>query len=169
MGPIWDQKGTPQKGGTVPVALCCPTLATSSAEGLQTSIFVGPPMQFSRFWVAKGTILEPIWDQKGTPQKGVIDQAPGVHGRFGFQLLNKALEPKKGLQTSIFVTPPLQLSRFWVAKGTILGPILDQNGTMKKSFLDSTGPGSRSSRSFWVPALEQSSGTQKRALEALKG
>ena len=50
-----------------------------------------------------------------------------------------------------------------MAKGTILGPILDQNGTMKKSFLDSTGPGSRSSRPFWVPALEQSSGTQKRA------
>ena len=55
-------------------------------------------------------------------------EEPRVHGRFGFQLLNKALEPKKGLQTSIFVGPPLQLSRFWVAKGTILGPIWDQKG-----------------------------------------
>ena len=34
------------------VALWCLTLATSSAEGLQTSIFVGPPLQLSRFWVA---------------------------------------------------------------------------------------------------------------------
>ena len=33
-------------------ALWCPTLATSSAEGVQTSIFEGPPLQLSRFWVA---------------------------------------------------------------------------------------------------------------------
>ena len=35
------------------VALWCPTLPTSSAEELQTSIFVGPPMQLSRVCVAK--------------------------------------------------------------------------------------------------------------------
>ena len=53
--------------------------------------------------MAKGTILEAIWDQKGTPQKGVTVQAPGVHGRFGFQLLNKALEPKMAVNSWLFL------------------------------------------------------------------
>ena len=34
----------------------------------------------------------------------------------------------------------MQLSRFWVAKGTILGPIWDQNGTMLGQFLDALAP-----------------------------
>merc|ERR1739836_70006 len=102
----------------VPVALWCPTLATSSAERLQTSIFVGPSLQLSRFRVATGTILGPIWDQKGIPQKG---------GTVSVALWCSTLATSsaEGLQTSIFVRPPLQLSWFWVAKGTFL----DQFGT----------------------------------------
>merc|ERR1712218_641297 len=74
LGPIWDQNGTSRKGGTVPVILWCPTLATSSAEGLQTSIFVGPPLQLSWFWVAKVTILGPFWAQFWTKNGTVLGQ-----------------------------------------------------------------------------------------------
>ena len=35
--------------------------ATTSAEELPTSIFVGPPLQLSRFWVAKGAHFDPFW------------------------------------------------------------------------------------------------------------
>ena len=37
------------------------TWATTSAEELPTSIFVGPPLQLSRFWVAKGAHFGPFW------------------------------------------------------------------------------------------------------------
>ena len=105
-----------------------------------TSIFVGPPLQLSRFWVAKGTILGPIWDQNGT-----------MLGQFSDDLAFETnLDYKQRLQgprerpTSIFVGPPLLLSRFWVAKGTILGPFWAQfgtkNGTMLGQFLDALAP-----------------------------